>query len=196
MPEIDNNKKSLEHNIYILMEGIRDLTTEIQNILLKDNKKWNQMCSSMDVIEDTQGAMDSYLTKTFPEEIGEQYLFIYGVFQVLYVQQDAITHLIESLDLSSHFKTETADEEELKKIRCVRNDSTGHPTNRNFGKSFHFISQPTMEKKGFQLMKSIPNEATTFHEIETIELINKQAIIIEKTLKDIIEELKKRFNLR
>jgi len=80
---------------------IRDLINKPrkQYLLLKNNRLWNQLCSSLDVVQDTDIAMEAYLRNAFPEGEGEKYIRVYGILQVLVVQQDAARHLIASLRL-------------------------------------------------------------------------------------------------
>lgn len=49
-----------------------------QYILLKNHKFWNQLCSSLDVIEDSDLAIDAYLNMEFSKDDGEKYLRLYG----------------------------------------------------------------------------------------------------------------------
>jgi hypothetical protein len=66
---------------------------------------------------------------------------VYGVLQVLYVQQDATRTIATCSGLSLEFPKELAD------IREVRNDSLGHPTGRGA-----FISRSTLSPDGFQFL--------------------------------------------
>ena len=52
--------------------------------LLKNHKLWNQLCSSLDVIEDSDLAIDAYLNRKFSKDDGEKYLRLYGVLQALF----------------------------------------------------------------------------------------------------------------
>jgi hypothetical protein len=56
-----------------------------------------QLRSSLDVIEDCQLALEGYSESRSSPKSGECYLKVYGVLQVLYVQQDAVGHLFEAL---------------------------------------------------------------------------------------------------
>ena len=112
---------------------IRELTNKriLNSLLLKDQKKWNLMCGSLDAIESTQLAVDSYncLNKDNIKDIG-QHLIVYGLFQALYVQQDSVSNLCKSMDIlipknDKDFKTQYP---ELYEIRQLRNKGIGHPT--------------------------------------------------------------------
>jgi hypothetical protein len=99
------------------MTTIQDLESQIRDFitaprrqahLLKNNAFWAMLCSSLDIIGDTELAIEAYLAgekkaqeseqsaKT-PQNLGDHYLILYGILQVLFVQQDAVKHLAESL---------------------------------------------------------------------------------------------------
>ena len=172
---------------------IRNLINEPrkQNLLLKNVEFWNQLCSSLDVTEDTETALESYLEKDFPQDDGKKYLVVYGVLQALYVQQDAVENLVESLNLpKSHLSSLNM----IKDIREIRNKSIGHPTKkekRQKPKSYHFISRITMSKEGFQLVSDFPDKRTEFTDVNTIELIKRQKEAIKEVLKKVYDDLKK-----
>src|SRR5512135_3253506 len=97
------------------MKTIHELESEIRDIinsprkqaaLLRNHSTWGMLCSSLDVIGDTECALAAYLAGSNLEEVkrgdyliesGNLYLTLYGVLQVLFVQQDAVSHLHESL---------------------------------------------------------------------------------------------------
>jgi hypothetical protein len=81
---------------------IRELTNRLilKSLLLKDHKKWNLMCGSLDAIESAQLAVDSYncLKKDIFKDINQHLnLIIYGLFQALYVQQEGARNLCVSI---------------------------------------------------------------------------------------------------
>ena len=174
--------------MYEYTQQIRDLINNPrkQFNLLKNRTFWNQLCSSLDVIEDSDLAIDTYINSEFAEENGEKYLRLYGVLQALFLQQHAVINLCESLGFSDNITAHP----KLKRIRNVRNDSTGHPTKRgNYG-SYHFISRASMTKSGFQLMSVYKNNKTTFENIPIIDLIKDQRTYLSKELKKIVDFLK------
>jgi hypothetical protein len=85
---------------------------------------WHQLWTALYVVDDVDLAIDTYLTADFPDDSGEQYLRVFGVFQALFVQQDALDHVIAILNPT--LPTKVADV--LKDIRELRNASVGHPT--------------------------------------------------------------------
>jgi hypothetical protein len=171
---------------------IRDFINEPrkQHLLLKNNPLWNQLCSALDVVQDTDIAMEAYLQNPFPGGEGEKYIRVYGILQVLVVQQDAVKHLIASLDLP---ETILDSLEDMKEIREIRVESIGHPTEKRAkgGHSYHFISRVTMHKEGFQLLSCLPNKQLEFKDINIPELINKQRATVQKMLNQVAGELKR-----
>jgi len=178
-------------NDYI--QKIRDYTNEhhFQGKLLKNPKLWNQLCSSMDVVEDAELAIDNYLESDLGNSNGEKYLRLYGVLQALFIQQNAVMHLIEALGLRRKLEKHG----KLKAIREIRNDSVGHPTKRGNYKSYHFISRPTISKGGFQLMSVYEKNKTKFRDISVNSLIEQQRLYLRQELVNIIKVLEKKKKL-
>ncbi len=177
----------MPNNMYQRTQEIRDLinNTRKKYALLKNLKFWNQMCSSLDVIGDADLAIDFYLNNDFPKCEGSKYLQVYGVLQALFIQQDAVAHLCESLSMS--FKIEN--HQDLLDIRKIRNESIGHPTKKGSKKelkTYHFISRPTISKVGFQLMTCCEKGKTEFKNILIDEIIKKQ----RKILSDVLQSLR------
>lgn len=176
--------------MYHYIQRIRDYINEhpFKCRLLKNLKLWNQLCSSMDVVEDAELAIDNYLDSDLGKGDGEKYLRIYGVLQALFIQQNAVMHLIEALG----FRRNLEKNSKLKTIREIRNDSVGHPTKRGNYKSYHFISRPTISKNGFQLMSVYENNKTKFRNISVNNLIEQQRLYLKQELVNIIKVLEKK----
>lgn len=180
----DQTISALEGQIRDLINGARK-----QHSLLKDAAAWNQLCSSLDVIGDTEAALDAYLSAAEPNEPGATYLLVYGVLQGLIMQQDAARHLSEAL----HFPY--APDELLLEIREVRNGSVGHPTKR-WGKDksarSHFISRSSMSKAGFQLMTAYADGAQTeFRWVDLPKLVTTQRSRMSEVLRQVVEALRR-----
>ena len=177
-------------DVYKLATEIRDFINNPrkQHILLKDNAKWNMLCSSLDVIEDMEIAIGTYQNHKEPADDGDKYLLLYGILQVLYVQQDAVQHLAESLDIEYSLNNY------LKNIRDIRNDSVGHPTKRKHhgqGFTFNFIGRITMSLKGFQLRTTYDvKKSSTFKDVNIFELINTQQKFISIDLLRVLTKIK------
>lgn len=174
---------------------IRDLVNHPwkQQGLLEDRTKWNKLCASMDVIGDTQIAIKSYFSlPNFKADSGG-YLFLYGLLQAFFLQQDAINHLSEALfDKPICWKTDYPD---IYLVREFRNDSIGHPTKRGKDKSFHFIARYSVSKGHFRLMSHYSkNNTSEFNDIDINELRAKQENSVIKILDTAIELMEKEYN--
>lgn len=179
----------------MIMKSIANLESEIRDLinlprkryfLLKDSAQWYKLCSSMDAIGDTEVAIDSYLANlNKPADTGELYIFLYGILQVLFVQQDAVEHLNEALELKYE------PNKTLKTIREIRNDSIGHPTKRGYGKgnAFNFITRISMTRAGFTLITTYPDKNSTFKEVDIRQLIDEQRNGLRQTLENAISYL-------
>jgi len=86
------------------------------------------MCGSLDAIESTQLAMDSYngLKKDGIKDLGLEYLIVYGLFQALYVQQDSMYNLCKSVNVPMPKRNLKAKHPELYEVRELRNKGIGH----------------------------------------------------------------------
>jgi len=180
---------------------IRDLEIKIRefinhyrnnHVLVQDLIKWNILCSSLDVVGDTELAIESYKgLKT--EDVGFNYLAVYGILQVLYVQQDAVLHIFQSLDISPKL-IDSAILTDVMYVRGIRNKATGHPTKHGKGKqtlSSHFISRMSLNLFGFTLM-SAEGGNTQFNNISIGDLLHKQEVGTAHALEIVVEELCKR----
>ncbi len=122
---------------------IRDLLNNSwrKEVLFGDKIKWNKVWASLDTIEDTQ----VYCSLNDFNAYNNGYLYIYGILQALFLQQDAINsfnHVI--FDKEINWRKCYPD---LYRIRDYRNDSIGHPTNRRNNKSFHRILRYSIKKQ-------------------------------------------------
>jgi energy-converting hydrogenase A subunit M len=179
------------------MSEVSDLEQEVRRLIneprkrdsiLKNEKHWNKLCSSMDTIGDTELAYTQYLADLDkPASKGELYYLVYGILQALYLQQDAVRHLSEALELGYE------NNQTLNKIRDIRNNSIGHPTQRNHGKddtSYNFISRVTMNRSGFKLMKTYAGKKPKFINVDIPQLITEQRTVLKEVLDDVVGKLK------
>lgn len=70
-----------------------------QHELLANPASWNTLCSALDVIGDTELALEAYVKWERRPEDGEKYLLVYGALQVMEVQQDAVKYICETLEV-------------------------------------------------------------------------------------------------
>ena len=175
-----------------ILSNIRNLINRPwqQGILLNDNNKWDMLCAALDTIEDTEIAVKEYMNK---KGIG-LYLPIYGLLQALFLQEDAIDALNYSLfNERINFKE---DYPKIYKIRELRSQTIGHPTNfkRNNRNSFCTINRSSINEKGFKYAIYIPNESTIFRDINLHEIIKNHNIIVKKILEQTTNKLEKEFS--
>ena len=178
-----------------LEEGIREYINEPrrQSSLMKQGPgTWNKICSSLDVIGDTEEALLWYQAKGSFENDGEAYIAVYGVLQALYLQQDAVIHLSQALG------AEQPKNPTLNRIRAIRNDTVGHPTNRGKQgtKSFHYISRPTITPEGFDVLNAFAGGPEDhFGRIDTKKMIHQQRKELEAQLTRVLDALREEAEL-
>lgn len=164
-----------------LTEQIRDYINgpRMSYLLSQDIETWNQICSSLDVIEDTDLAISAHTTDKRDETdddkdsvvgLGKHYLKLYGVLQALFLQQDAVRHLCEALSIPfdpNQFPR-------LKELRDERNDSIGHPTQRGSktNRSHHFVSRNSLSPNGYARLGVFPSGDIKVNEINVHQLID------------------------
>ena len=173
------------------MEAIRRLTTDYNNkySMSKNGNLWNKLCSSMDVVEDTELAIKAYLGRKEPKDEGLKYLYLYGLLQSLYVQQIALNGMCESFGLPG-----ILNEPRLKQIRNERNDSIGHPTNRSTG-VYHYLVRVSIAKNGYDLLSFDKNNKMSHRNISVLKLVTDQRKMAKSILlrveKKVIKDLGK-----
>ena len=170
------------------MKSISELQGEVRDFinrprkqtrLLSDLASWNMLCSALDVIGDTELALDSYLNWKPQEEDGEKYLLVYGALQVMEVQQDAVKHLSESLSIPY------ARPKELANIRMIRSDSIGHPIRGAESKvsKSSFIQRFGLDQRAFTLLTVYSDRRDYRHQyINVLDLLTIQRQFIEHQL--------------
>ena len=89
----------MEVDFYSTLESVREKIErgEKYYALLNDKSKWNQYCASLYAIEDAQCAIEAYTSYEFPTDIKGKYLYIYGLLQSLFLQQDAANGISTAL---------------------------------------------------------------------------------------------------
>lgn len=177
-------------SISLLETRIRDFINSgrRQAALLKNSAEWNKLCSALDVISDTQLAIESHSKFRNVETHGECYLIIYGTLQALLLQQDAAKHIGSALDIKIKLP------ERLEEIRLIRNSAVGHPTHQKENKlsKSSFINRSFMSSTTFQLMNVFSNDKECeTHQISIPFLISIQNEYISKVLEQVINELDK-----
>jgi hypothetical protein len=164
-------------------------TQRYQSELLSNIDIWNQICSSLWVLEDSLFSINDYVKSEFPDSDGLKYIFLYGILQALFIQQDAVAHLAEAFEIDIGGRSES-----LTQIREIRNAAIGHPTKRNHRKKkyFNYISRISMSKYFFTLQVASKDTPDDFKNINIEELINSQLTEIKELLIMINDELSNR----
>ena len=78
----------MKEKIFSVIEHIRNLLSEpfIFNELTKDTIKFNKCYASLDLLEDSEQAIEYYKNTDFEiDNYGQKYLFIYGLFEAFYI---------------------------------------------------------------------------------------------------------------
>ena len=179
-----------ETTISELEQQIRGLINDVrkQHVLLRNSANWNQICSSLDVIGDTELAFEAYDKAPPTDDAGAIYILVYGVLQALVLQQDAVRHMVEALGLN--YKPGPL----LPEVREVRNASVGHPTKRRgLAKArSHSISRISMTKTGFILItRYADHDPPQLKEVDLPELVATQRSQLRTSLNQVVTLLQK-----
>jgi hypothetical protein len=177
-------------DLWEISRQIRDYGQNPRHIqrLLTVQFDWHQLWAAIDIIEDVDMAIGAYLEGDFPSTPGEQYLRVYGVFQALFVQQDALRHFVEVILPDSPITLVDV----LKDVREARNASVGHPSELKRGGdvSAHGINRSTMGKDGFELMSYSEKTGGSHRYVAVGELIAKQRKEAVRILSEVVKQLK------
>jgi len=147
--------------------------------------EWREFCAALDVIGDTEDAIETYLGRiralgeTAPISGSPDYLGVYGVLQALVVQQDAVRAILRGAGVT----TSTLDPR-LREIRNIRNLSVGHPTRavKHPGKPSSFIVQISMSQSGFDLLSLYEDGRQEVRRIDLFTRIAEQRSVIAKAI--------------
>ncbi|MEW5859638.1 MAG: hypothetical protein AB1861_20000 [Cyanobacteriota bacterium] len=176
--------------IHELEDRIRDFinSSRRQSNLLKDSATWNKLCSSLDLIGDTQIAIDAYPQLFSMREEGVSYLIVYGILQTLLLQQDAAKHIGDALDIKVKLP------KALEEIRVIRNSAAGHPSyqKENGLSKSSFITRMSISPTGFELITVYSGDKEyEMRHIAIPALIEKQQIYLGEILSKVITNLEK-----
>lgn len=159
-----------------------------QAVLLNDTAAWNRLCCSLDLIGDTQYAIDAYPQFKRVQDEGASYLIVYGILQTLMLQQEAVKHIGSVLDIKVKFP------KELESIRVIRSNAAGHPMNHkeNGASSSCFIPRYSISPTDFELMTVYSeNKDINYRTVSIPSLIEKQNKYLSGMLGQVITELEK-----
>ena len=178
-----------DDTLYNLIDRIREHITraEKQYVLLNNREKWLSLASAIYLIEDTSSAIEYYLNEKFPSENGGKYLFIYGLLQACFLQQDSLSTIFETLfSQKIDFKEEYPD---IYAIKTLRNRVAGHPIKRSHCEYIQ-INQSSMYKESFEyLISEVDFEKTQFVDVDVIQVIKDMQRCAHDILKKVVEKL-------
>jgi hypothetical protein len=157
--------------------------------------KYNQTFTSIDLIEDSQIAIEEFESAESLGKQGRSTLLIYGLLQSLFLQQDGLYHLYkcvvdENIKPANFFDIFSFDKE----IREVRNDIAGHPTNRKNTKEFYFIDKGSISKERFKYAGYTPKFRSVDVDLKTC--INKQLEFTGNVLEAVREDILKKIEMK
>jgi len=159
-----------------------------QSVLLNNTKTWHMLCSSLDLVGDTQLAIESYPEFMEIREVGASYLVIYGILQALLIQQDAAQHIGDALNIKLKRP------KDLEDIRVIRNSAAGHPTlqkEKGLSKSC-FITRASISPESFRLMVAYSGDKEyEYHSVSIPSLIRTQEKYLSELLNKFVAELKR-----
>ena len=165
---------------------IRDLVNSPRrsDLLQQDGDRWFRLCSSMDAIGDTQLAVRAFLDDPIEGDRsnGWSYIVVYGVLQILYVQQDAARSLADCLGLNFQLP------EELSGIRDARNASVGHPTNYHRAASTA-ISRVSLTPDGFEMLVFKSGVRPEFKSVSVRAAAEQQTAVMAELLTHAVDHL-------
>lgn len=193
MNNLSENIDRLINEIHYPKSGIIHFLSEnkYKKELIADPETWLQLGASIDLINDTLMVIHEYYYCNYPTELGLKYLYIYGLLQALFIQQDAVRNLTTALDIKYELN------EELKKIRYVRNSTIGHPSREPIGKNniyFNYIRKNSVDKSGFNHIRVNKNHELECKSICIDALVEKQLSELSNKLCEVYDNLESAHN--
>jgi hypothetical protein len=149
-------------------------------------QRWGMLCSALDVLDDTELAILAFYDGEREDAWeGHRYLGLYGVLQAAFLQQDALETIHRALGYP--FEAGAA----LEAIRSTRNDAVGHPTFRNHGASFHFITRISLGHEGFHMWDMDRKGEMNERWINLVQLVQDQESAVASHLAVLLGHLSK-----
>lgn len=159
-----------------------------QHMLMAQPGLWVQLATAMYTVEDAELAIEAFENDTAIHDKGSLYLRTYGLLQALFLQQDAVRHLAEAVDLPFDLQGYPG----LMEIRDLRNDVVGHPTKRG-GQlpSYHAIIRRSMTPDTLQILSTDSAGNTERRRVNLGEVTRSQRGLICNALDGIVETLER-----
>ncbi|RBW47106.1 hypothetical protein DS885_04730 [Psychromonas sp. B3M02] len=157
--------------------------------IMGNKANWNKLCSALDLVGDTELAIEEYPNLCSTRSDGASYLLVYGILQTLLLQQDAAKHIADALGLKNIKRPMQLDE-----IRIIRNSAAGHPTSQkeNGAHKSCFISRFSLSAVSFKMVTSFSNSSEPkFTTVSIPSLLEIQGKYIAELLEQVVDEIKK-----
>lgn len=176
---------------YLIVKNFTDYYEKVRKYMrypnICDEKSFHVLCAAMDILHDTTDAMGAYLRLESLEHkyTGIEYVYIYGILNVLEVQQDALKIIYE---IFTHKKLNLNSISELRKIRIMRNDIVGHSLKnksgeyKGFGIIRHSLSADHVEVMDFSLFGRDSLKYSVKIKDEIIIQLNKVSEILKQII--------------
>lgn len=157
-----------------------------QHELLGRSADWNKLCSALDIVGDTELALDSYLKQPHIDDPGLCYLHVYGALQLLQTQQDAVAQICTALGI----KTQRSPK--LPQIREIRSSSVAHPAAQKEDKKTksNFIVRHSVRQHGFTLM-TVYSDGTPYSRsfVDIPHLVAEQRNSLRGVLEEVLAKM-------
>jgi hypothetical protein len=153
---------------------------------LQNLRNRNIIVSAAHHIRKTASIFDAFLEADRPESPGGGWLRVFGVLQALIVQQDAIRHLLDVLDIS------VEPEREWEPIRELRRGAVGHPVERNDRIRSHLTTTDDFSFRSLVLHTDYSDgrpETRTFVDLSI--LIQDQIAMTGRALDIVLEKIRR-----
>ena len=162
--------------------------------ILNEKYNWDLIMSCGNTISATESALETYLAElsnSVPIEIGKRLLYAYGVLQSLFVQQNAVVKLCNTLNV------EYPNNSDMKEIRDIRNDM-GHPTdrkNKDLGEMYSDINSISLLGDIINMVTEYPQQVKKndksvavfrFMPVNLPQLIDKQKSFFIEVLDNVL----------
>lgn len=172
MPDTPPNSNSLFDHVASIRGHVN--APWKQGHLMADEESFYRVCSCMDVLQDTQAAINTYKRLKCDEKL-DRYLFVYGLFQAFFMQRDAVNDISKGLKISLSDCTAA-----FKPITDIRNDLL-HPTDRH-GQFFIQLEQCSLSKDFVRYMISAPDKKHDWKNVDIPELISDHEKAVDVAL--------------
>jgi len=187
-----------------MANGIIDLCSKLNKAIheplyhnfynIPSKLKYIQKFTSIDLIEDSQIAIEEFENAESIGKQGRRTLLIYGLLQSLFLQQDGLYHLYKCVVDENIKQTDFFDKFSFDKtIRDVRNEIAGHPTNRK-GTEFYFIDKESISKDRFTYAGYTPTYKTVVVDLKSF--ITKQSEFTVKVLQKVNENILRKIEMK